>query len=348
METDKNFYTSQNLSLLCISKHIGATIYQNGEKISISEDIKIKSIGDISTGTEEQIGFIESKKYLKSLADTNLLACITSISALEYAPKGLILLVVENPGVQYAKASALLYPTPSPSKPQSTNYYISPTAALGKGSEVDFGCYIGENAIIGDNVKIHPNTYIGDNVKIGNNCIIYSNVTIQCSIIGNNAIIHPGARIGQDGFGYKTEHGKHIKVPQIGNVVIGNNVEIGSNTCVDRGSITSTIIKDECKLDNMVQIGHNVELGKGCIIISQVGIAGSSKIGDYVIVAAKAGIAGHLKIADYVQIGAKSGITTNISEKGQVVLGFPAKPARQFWKQEALIRKMLNNKLKND
>jgi UDP-3-O-[3-hydroxymyristoyl] glucosamine N-acyltransferase len=346
MEISNHFYTPKTLSLLSISKHIDSTLYQNGEKISISDSIKVKGIGDISTGTKEQIGFIESKKYLKFLGDTDLLACITSISALEFAPKDLILLVVENPGVQYAKASTLLYPTPSPSKPQSKNYYISPTAVLGKGSEIDFGCYIGENVVIGDNVKIHPNTYIGGNVKIGSNCIIYSNVTIQCSIIGNNAIIHPGAQIGQDGFGYKTEHGKHIKVPQIGNVLIGNRVEIGSNTCIDRGTITSTIIKDECKLDNMVQIGHNVELGKGCIIVSHVGIAGSTKLGDYVVVAGQTGITDHLKIADHVQIGVDSTVTTDITEKGQVVMGYPAKPRRQFWKQELLLKKMLNNKLK--
>lgn len=336
------------LSLLSIANHIGATIYKNGEEVSLEHSIKVTDVGDITEGTNEQIGFVVSKKYLPSLKTTKLLACISFKLALEHAPKDLFLLVVENPGIEYAKVASLLYPTPKPSKPSTNHYYISPTATLGKGSEIDYGCYVGDNVTIGDNVKIHPNSYIGNNVTIGDNCIIYNNVTIQSSLIGNNTIIHSGARIGQDGFGYKTEQGKHIKVTHVGNVTIGNNVEIGANTCIDRGAINSTIIQDECKLDNLVQIGHNVELGKGCIIISQAGIAGSTKLGEYVIVAGQAGIAGHLNIADYVQIGAQAGIATSVLEKKQILLGSPAKPIKQLWRQEALLKKMLKNKIKND
>lgn len=349
MEDIKRFHHQCTpVPLFSISEKIGATPYKNGKEIKIQEDILVNGIGEISNGTNDQIGFVDSKKYIESLKNTNLLACIATKEALEHSNKNLIVLVVENPGPSYAKAAGILYPAAKPSDPVNNNYYISPSAKLGENSKADFGCYIGDNVTIGKNVKIHQNTYIGANVTIGDNSIIYSNVTLQHTHMGNNVIVHPGTRIGQDGFGYKSENGNHLKVPQIGGVVIGNNVEIGSNTCIDRGALGNTIIQDGCKLDNLVQIGHNVRLGKGCIIISHVGIAGSTELGDYVVVAGQSGIAGHLKIEDRVQIAAKSGIASDILEKGQVVMGYPAKPIKRFWREEALMNKLLKNKIKND
>ena len=157
--------------------------------------------------------------------------------------------------------------------------------------------------------------------------------------MGNGTIIHAGTRIGQDGFGYATENGSHIKIPQIGRVIIGHDVEIGANCTIDRGSMEDTVIEDMCKLDNLIQIAHNVVLGKGCIIASQVGISGSTKVGNYVVLGGQVGIAGHLTIGDFAQIGAQSGLTKDVKAR-EVVFGSPAQPIREAFKQIAMLRKL--------
>ena len=182
-------------------------------------------------------------------------------------------------------------------------------------------------------------TYIGANCVIGNDCTIHSNVNITNAIIGNNVIIHSGVSIGQDGFGYAYNNGRHHKVPQVGRVIIGDDVEIGANTTIDRGSAPDTIIGEGTKIDNLVQIGHNVKIGKHCIIVSQVGISGSTEIGDYTIIAGQAGIAGHLKIGSQVQVAAQAGITRDLEDKA-IVGGTPAVPLRQYHKQALALAKL--------
>jgi len=329
-----------------LASHIGAKIYKNLKEISGTENIKISDVRSLKMGCPNTIAFVESKKHLQEFMDTKASACIVTEELIDSAPKDTYLLVVEKPYISYVKIVTLFYPTEQPIKSQSEFFYISPTAKLGQGSYVDFGCYIGENVRIGDNVKIHPNTYIGANVTIGDNCIIYNNVSIKNAVLGNNVIIHPGTTIGQDGFGYITEHGTHLKIPHLGKVIIGNDVEIGANTCIDRGTLDNTVIGDMCKLDNLVQIGHNVKLGKGCIIVSQTGIAGSTTLGNYVVAGGQSGLAGHISIGDMVQIAAKSGVISDL-ENNSTVIGFPAQPIREFWKQIAFIKK-LTSKGKND
>lgn len=204
--------------------------------------------------------------------------------------------------------------------------FIATSAKIGENCYVGAFAYIGENATIGNNVKIYPNTFIGDNSIIGDDSIIFSGVKImQDSIVGKNCTFHPGVVIGGDGFGFApNSENNYKKVPQIGNVIIEDHVEIGANSCVDRATLGSTIIKKGVKIDNLVQIAHNVVIGENSVIAGQVGIAGSAKIGKNCMVGGQVGVAGHLTVADGVKIAAQSGIGANIKQEGLVVQGSPA------------------------
>ena len=240
-----------------------------------------------------------------------------------------IIIRVDNPRLAFAKALAVFFPEPKfiagihPSAAIAASAQIDPTAHIGP------HCTVGERVQVGANVVLQAGNFIGDDAVIGDETNLFSNVTIYPRTqIGKRVRIHAGAVIGSDGFGYVFDSGFHRKVPQVGNVVIGDDVEIGSNTSVDRGELGSTIIGKGTKIDNLVQVGHNVELGEYCILCAQVGIAGSAKLGKYTVLAGQVGIAGHLKIGNQVTIGSKSGVMHNIPD-GEKWLGIPAQPDKQ-------------------
>jgi UDP-3-O-[3-hydroxymyristoyl] glucosamine N-acyltransferase len=223
--------------------------------------------------------------------------------------------------------------------------HVSPSASIGN------NCHLGYNVVIEDNVEIGQNCFIDSGcvikygVKVGDNVRIGANAYISYSIIGDDVAILPGARLGQDGYGFATHQGVHHKIFHLGRVLVGNDVEIGANATIDRGSINDTIIGDGCKIDNLVQLGHNVVLGKGCLIVAQVGIAGSTKIGNYCALGGQVGVAGHLRIADQVKVAAQSGVIQNIDHNNSVVGGTPAVPIRQWHKQSILLKKLINQKV---
>jgi UDP-3-O-[3-hydroxymyristoyl] glucosamine N-acyltransferase len=204
--------------------------------------------------------------------------------------------------------------------------YISESATLGENHYVAAFAHIGNNVVLGNNVKVFPNVVIGENVKIGNNVILHPGVVVYADcILGNNITVHSGAIIGSDGFGFApTADGSYQKVPQLGNVIIEDNVEIGSNTTIDRATIGSTIIRKGVKLDNLIQVAHNVEVGENTVIAAQVGLSGSTKIGKGVMMGGQAGTAGHLSVADGVKVAARSGITKTIDKANSTITGFPA------------------------
>ena len=227
--------------------------------------------------------------------------------------------------------------------------FISETSNHGENCYVGAFAYIGKNVKIGDNVKIYPHTYIGDNTVIGDNCTFFSGVKIyhDC-IIGNNCTVHANTVIGSDGFGFApNSENEYIKVPQIGNVILEDNVEIGANTCLDRATMGSTIIKKGAKLDNLVQIAHNVEIGKNCVLAGGSFIAGSSTLGDNVMMGGQAGVVGHLKIADNVKIAGQSGVGSNIKEEGKIVQGSPAFAVGDYQRSYVMFRglKKLNDRV---
>ena len=224
---------------------------------------------------------------------------------------------------------------------------VSWKARLGKNCYIGSFAYVGKGATLGDNVKIYPHVYVGDNVAIGDNTILYSGVKIYPGcVVGAGCILHSGCVVGADGFGFAFgADGRYKKIPQTGNVIIEDKVEIGANTTIDRAMIGSTIVRTGTKLDNLIQIAHNVEVGKDTVIAAQTGIAGSTKIGNNCMVAGQVGVVGHLNIGDKVNIGAKTGITNNV-EDGKSMLGFPAMEASKYRRSFAIFRNL--PELRND
>lgn len=305
----------------------------------IAPDIKISDIAhDIATlelARPCDISFLTNRKYLAQLGKTKALACIISRDFTGDAPKNLWLLVSDNPHRSYAQISQAFYPETRAARASGN---ISASAKIGKNCEFGHNVVIEDNVEIGDDSYIDHNTVIKAGVVIGKRAKIGANVTISHAIIGDDILILPGVSIGQDGFGFATDKGKHYKIPQVGRVIIGSDVEIGAGTTIDRGAIADTIIADMCRLDNLVQIGHNAQIGKGSIIVAQVGISGSTKIGNYCVIGGQVGIAGHLNIGNYVQAAGQSGITKDLEDKA-VVGGTPAVPLADYHRQAIYLKK---------
>jgi UDP-3-O-[3-hydroxymyristoyl] glucosamine N-acyltransferase len=291
-------------------------------------NLEITDLAPLSTANAGQLTFFDNPKYLEQFKKTKAEACIVNRKYAVEAPAGIALLVTDEPYRAYAKVAQKFF-APVIDEPR-----IHPTASIDPTAKIGKDCIIGAYTVIGKEVEI------GDNTRI------YSNVSIQTATIGKDCIIHSGVRIGQDGFGFAMGKGEHYKVPQLGGVIIGNNVEIGANTCVDRGSGPDTIIGDGTKIDNLVQIGHNVEIGRNCVIVAQVGIAGSTKLGDYVVVGGQTGIAGHIKVGTGAKIAGLAGVMRNV-EPGKTVGGFPAVDIRDWHKSTLLIQKLIKEKNDN-
>ncbi len=251
-----------------------------------------------------------------------------------------ILIRVANPRVAFAKAVAIFYPEPR--LPAG----IHPTAVIAKSAQVDATAHIGPHCTIGENVKIGAgcellaSVYVGDDSIVGDDTKIFPNVTLYSRTqIGKRVRIHSSTVIGADGFGYVFDSGFHRKVPQIGYVVLGDDVEIGANSCVDRGALGATIIGKGTKMDNQVQVAHNVQTGEHCLLIAQVGISGSTKLGNYVVIAGQAGVGGHLKIGNQVTVGATAAVMTDIPD-GAKYIGIPAQPDRDFKRQVLALQRL--------
>jgi UDP-3-O-[3-hydroxymyristoyl] glucosamine N-acyltransferase len=258
-------------------------------------------------------------------------------------PSTSIGLIVSHPYRAFGQITSLLYPQAffhSEISPQSS---IHPTAKIGRNCSIGAFTVIEENVIVGDNCFIGPNCVIQRGVTLGNNCYLEASITVGYALIGDNAYIKPGARIGQPGFGFHMDEKGHFDVPQLGRVLIGNNVQIGANTTLDRGSFSDTKIGHGVRIDNLVQIAHNVEIGDNSVLVAQVGIAGSTKLGKFVIAAGQVGIAGHLKIGNGVRIAAQSGLMKNVKDK-ETVAGSPAIPVREWHKQTIILKRLTNSK----
>ncbi|MDP2903793.1 MAG: UDP-3-O-(3-hydroxymyristoyl)glucosamine N-acyltransferase [Methylovulum sp.] len=301
----------------------------------------IESAADISAAKTAQVTQLTNTRYAQYIKNSSASACfIAEGFVLDTAPESMALLISADPEMSFIKAVELLHPG------QIYHPAISPQAILDinvtLGDKLYIGPYavIGENASIGDNSEILAGAYIGKNARIGKNCRIYPYAVIYDNVVvGDNVIIHSGAVIGADGFGYKFRNHQHVKVPQVGNVVIEDNVEIGANTCVDRGALGSTVIGAGSKIDNLVQIGHNNKIGNHVILCGQVGVSGSCHIEDYAVLAGSVGIADHVTIGQGAVVMARSGVAGNISA-GAHVFGSPAKDKRTAYKEQVAISKL--------
>lgn len=328
----------KSYSLQEINTILNGTIVGNStQNITAPEQLEMASSTEIS--------FIGNKKYEKFWETSK--ACVAVVNEdISIEPgENRAFIKVKNADLAMSQVLELFAPpTPLFAVEIHPTAIIDTTAIIGNGTRIGAGCYIGPKVELGENITIYPNVTILDECTVGKNTIIWSGAVIRerCHI-GNNCIIHPNATIGADGFGFRPDPEKGlVKIPQIGNVILGNNVEIGANSCVDRGKFSSTILGDGCKIDNLIQIGHNSKLGKFCIMASQSGLAGSVTLGNGVIIGGSASITDHVTIGDGSIIGGGSGVTKDVPA-GKTLLGYPAIEARDTLKQWAILKRLVND-----
>ena len=302
-------------------------------------DIKIKDMATMSSAAKDEICFFFDKKKKAAGAEIKATACVTTEELAPFVAQGVVKLISSNPHLGFVKLNYAFYSEDRPQPSISKHASIASSAQIGKDCSIGDFAVIEEGAKIGDNCIIEANVTIGRNCEIGNNCRIGAGAGISHCIMGNDCYIYGGARIGWDGFGFMMLQGQHKRIPQLGRVIIGNDVEIGANACVDRGALDDTVIGDGCRIDDLVMVAHNVKLGRGCILVSQTGIAGSCTFGDYVVCGGQTGFADHLTIGSGAQIGAQSGIMRDI-EPGMVVMGTPAVPIKDFMRQVSYVQKL--------
>ncbi len=300
---------------------------------NFSDEIYFENMSSVINSKTNDISFFSNVKYLNHLKKTKAKACLIDKEYSKYLPKNCYPIIVNDPYLAFANISQLFFNSPLRSNGViSKNTYLSKKSKLHNNIQIDPFTLIDDNTEIMDNVSIGSNSKIGPNVIIHKNCYIHDNVSISHCVINQDCEIKPGARIGYSGFGFEEKTKK--KINHIGNVIIGKNSTIGSNTTIDRAVFESTIIGDYSQIDNLVQIAHNVIIGNHAIIAAQVGIAGSTNIGEFVKIGGQSGISGHLKIGDNVTIAGKSGVTKNVNDN-KIIAGFPAKDINT-WKRETI------------
>jgi UDP-3-O-[3-hydroxymyristoyl] glucosamine N-acyltransferase len=301
----------------------------------------VDSAADITSAQQGQVTQLTNAKYARYIKDSTATACfIAEGFDVGSVPGHIALLVCTDPEMSFIKAVERLHPAKTYVNKIADNSSIADTASLGRDLFVGPFAVIGERAIIGDNTAILAGAYIGDHVTIGENCRIHPYAVIYDeTVIGDNVVIHSGAIIGADGFGYKFRDNAHVKVPQVGNVIIEDNVEIGANTCIDRGALGSTVIGLGSKIDNLVQIGHNNKVGKHVIMCGHTGVSGSCTIGDYAILAGSTGVADHVTIGQGAVVLARSGVAGDVAA-GSQVFGSPAKDKKTAYKEQIAISKL--------
>jgi UDP-3-O-[3-hydroxymyristoyl] glucosamine N-acyltransferase len=312
----------------------------SGELIG-NRDVILTGANGLLEAKSNEVSFLGNLKYLREALSTQAGVIFVGLDSNVAQFKNKNIIKVKNPQHAYSIVLSIIE-----KEKVLINKKIYQSASISDKAKIGKNAYIGQNVVIengatiGDNVKIFPNVYIGKDVKIGNDCLIYSNVVIrENSLIGDRVILQPGVVIGGDGFGFITIDGKSQKIPQVGRVEIGNDVEIGSNTTIDKATVGATRIGNGTKIDNLVIVAHNVQIGENCIIVSQVGISGSTCLGNNVTIGGQSGLVGHIKIGNNVTISSQSGISKNIKD-GEVVGGNPMAPLIQSIKIRALMRKL--------
>lgn len=311
-------------------------------RVEGDENACVHTFAKIEDGVAGAISFLANPKYAHYIYDTNSSIVLVDESIVLEKPVTTTLIRVQNARDCVAKLLQLY----ESAKPRKTGIdslaFISPKAKIGENVYVGAFAYIGDGAEIGDNSQVYPHVTVGDNVKVGKDCIVYPNVTIyhDCKI-GNNVILHAGAVIGSDGFGFAPNGAgdSYDKIPQIGIVTIEDHVEIGANTCVDRSTMGSTYVRKGVKLDNLVQIAHNTDIGQNTVMSAQVGVAGSTKVGQWCMFGGQVGIAGHITIGDRVMLGAQSGVPSSL-KSDQTLIGTPPMPQMPYFKSQAIFQRL--------
>jgi UDP-3-O-[3-hydroxymyristoyl] glucosamine N-acyltransferase len=313
-------------------------------------ETKVNTVAKIEEGHPGALSFLANPKYENYIYTTLSSIVLVNKSFVPSSEINATLIRVDNAYESFASLLRLV----DQARPRKTGInpmsVIEPSARIGTGAYIGPYVYIGENAVLGEGCSVFPNVYIGDNVIIGKNCTLNPGVTIyhEC-VIGDNCIIHAGTVIGSDGFGFAPQsENEFAKIPQLGNVILEDNVEIGANVTIDRATMGSTIIRKGVKLDNLIQVGHNAEVGENTVIAAQTGIAGSARVGRNCMIGGQVGIAGHIKVAPGTKIGAQAGIGGEVKEENTVIIGSPAFDFKNFMKSSVVFRKLPDLKSKVD
>lgn len=306
----------------------------------------IQDVASLADAKPDCVAFLDNPKYRDDASTTRAGACLIRAADTAFLPATVARLVTDTPYRGYARIAAAFYHQPgipaasgSPDTEVAPSAAVDPSATVGAGCQIEPGAVIGAQATLGERCRVGANTVIGTGVVIGADSVVGPGVSITHSLIGERVVIHAGARIGQDGFGFALGAGGHLKVAQLGRVLIGDDVEIGANTAVDRGSGPDTVIERGCKIDNLVMIAHNVRLGRDCVVVAQSGISGSTQIGAGSVLAAQVGVIGHLTIGAGVTLAARAAVTHDL-EAGTTWGGVPAVPVRQWRRQVAALRRL--------
>ncbi|OQX88517.1 hypothetical protein B6D60_02095 [candidate division KSB1 bacterium 4484_87] len=298
----------------------------------------VYGVAKIEDAHEGEVTFISNPKYAKFIDSSSASAIIVGM---DFPATDKTIIRTENPYVAFLRVLRYFHPQKEMLEEGiHSSAVIDPSVFVGDDTRIGAGVVIGKNSVIGKNCRIFPNVVIGEDVQVGDNTLIYANVTLREQVhIGRNVIIHSGTIIGSDGFGFAREGDIYHKIPQVGIVIVEDDVEIGANCTIDRATLGQTIIRKGVKLDNLIQVAHNVDIGENTVIAAQSGIAGSTKLGKNGIVGGQVGIVGHIEIGDYVTIAAQSGVSKPLASK-TVVFGYPARPIMQAKREEAALRKL--------
>jgi UDP-3-O-[3-hydroxymyristoyl] glucosamine N-acyltransferase len=332
------FAPARSMSAKELADLVGATVPDPAH-----ESTELRFAAGIDDGRPGAFVYVDGKQHHEKLAGTLASAVICRADTVAKVPAGVAVLVSERPQESFVRALGAFYPAalrPGAVTGEtgiSASAHVDPAAEIEPGVIVEAGAVIGAGAAIGSGTVIGPGAVVGRGCQIGRDCHVGAGATLQHALIGNRVLIHPGVRVGQDGFGYVPTTG--AKIPQIGRVVIQDDVEIGANTTIDRGAMGDTVIGERTKIDNLVQIGHNVRIGRGCVIAAQCGISGSVTFGDYVMLGGQVGMADHIAIGDRARIGAQSGLMHDVPA-GETWFGSPAQPIQIEMRKVAMLRSM--------
>jgi UDP-3-O-[3-hydroxymyristoyl] glucosamine N-acyltransferase len=308
-----------------------------------SPDMLIEDVAPLETAGPTQLSFLANKKYADLLGQCRAGAVLVHPGSVAKAPPSAALLITTKPYHAFARAAQAFHPAERPQSGIAPSAYVDPSAILGENVAIGHHAVVEAGVEIGAGSSIGANTVIGTGVVIGADCHIHANVTVSHCLMGDRVTLFPGVRVGQDGFGFAPDQSGHVKVPQLGRVIIGDGVEIGANTTVDRGAGPDTVIGAGTMIDNLVQIAHNVVLGENCVIVALAGIAGSAQLGNFVMIGGQTGVAGHIKVGDGARVAAHSGVMRDLPA-GVVVGGEPTVPMKQWMRQIAILQRLANKR----